>query len=225
MNDIKVAKKLVEIAKILIAGKQTSESSQRNRRKRNRLDITYREIGLLDNPWREIFLRWFDGKGDWENAPFGDYLMKNNSLRREIAVKLLPIISNFLKSTKSNQKIETSFHIELDDNGYTTGYELLHGTTKYKGVSNNKQDFELNLELKKQITDDRTVIIGKAHCVWHDIIDANRKYWGEGEVADTIKKYSNAKDYKIEIPFDFQFKIEQNHNKKWTRKGYPWENK
>ena len=40
------------------------------------LDITYREIGLLDNPWREIFLRWFDGKGDWENAPFGDYLMR-----------------------------------------------------------------------------------------------------------------------------------------------------
>lgn len=66
------------------------------------LDITYREIGLLDNPWREIFLRWFDGKGDWENAPFGDYLMKNDSLRREIAVKLLPIISNFLKSAKSN---------------------------------------------------------------------------------------------------------------------------
>ena len=109
----------------------------------------YREIGLLDSPWKEIFFRWLDGKGDWENAPFGGYLMKNESLRKKLIIELDKMIDDYINTSKIEMKINTCFHMELDDNGYATGYGLLHGTTKYKGVSNNKQDFELNLELKK----------------------------------------------------------------------------
>ena len=207
-----ISRQLFKIAKLIYISQKQSKKDDR----------ILREIGMLDKPWREIFFRWLNGRGDWNNAPFGDYLMKNQSLQREMKNKLDSITETFLHSNKNKQKIKTSFHMELDDNGYTTGYELLHGTTKYKDVSNHEQDFELNLELKKQIINKKTVIIGKAHCVWHDMIDANRQYLGEGELADAIKKFSKAKDYKISIPFDFYFEWKQDDNNGWKKQGYPW---
>ena len=224
MANTKIAEELVKIAKLLIAEKQSSETTrdrQRNRRERNRFDITYREIGFLDNPWREIFLRWFDGKGDWENAPFGKYLKDNKSLQRKLSVELDKIIGNFLKTGKMKLQTTTNFHVELDDNGYTNGYQLLHGTTKYnKTKTDHKQEFE-----REVLNDGAVIIRGKVHCVWHDIIDANRKYFGEYEFAEFIKKLSKAKDYKISIPFDFQFTWKLNINNKYEKHGYPWEHK
>lgn len=221
-QNIKIAKELIVLAKYLIADNQFN--GVRNRKPRNKGDIVYREIGFLDNPWRDIFYRWFDGLGDWENAPFGDYLMKNESLRNKLITELNKNIDVFIKSGKEQDKIETYFHVELNDNGYFTGYQLLHGTTKYKGVKDHRQELELNLELKKETINGEIIIIGKAHCVWHDIIDANKNYFGEYEFAELLKRFSKAKDYKLGIPFDFEFKWKQDNHRKFDKEGYPWGN-
>ena len=114
--------------------------------------------------------------------------------------------------------------MELDDNGYTTGYQLLHGTTKYNNIkTDHKQQLEINYELKRNTSSDKIIIIGRVLCIWHDIIDANKKYFGEHELAELIKKFSNAKDYKIHIPFYFSFQWKLKSNKQWEKTGYPWQ--
>ena len=221
-QNIKIAKEFLFLAKELIA--ENNSNNTRIRKPRNKGDIVYKEIGFLDNPWRDIFYRWFDGLGDWKDAPFGAYLMKNESLRNKIIIELNSKVNDFLESKKEQDKIETCFHAELKDNGYFTGYQLLHGTTKYKGTKDHKQELELNLELKKKTINGEISIIGKAHCVWHDTIDANKNYFGEYEFAELLKKFTKAKDYKLGIPFDFEFKWKRDNHGKYDKEGYPWNN-
>ena len=153
-----------------------------------------------------IFKHWLYSEGDWTNAPFGDYLKKNESLKFLINSYIIgKLVPELLRSGDNEVHFNRHIPIELDDNGYDTGYGLLHGTDATVG------NFHLNGKLIK-VTDKE--IDGDFKFYWKDKIDPNPKYlW------DTIKAsglhiltLGKPKDYTIRIPFESKFKIKKN---KW----------
>lgn len=225
-SNVRVAKELVRIARELISeDKHYIARSEKVKEGQKNIILKYiKGLPDTDKEGAMILGRWLLGLGDWENAPFGDYLMKNESIRRKLVEKLDQIIEEELNAGSFEHikpQIEP-FHMETDENGYNTGYEYLHGTDKTVG------DFQMEVDLqripRKGNNKPETIQIS-VKCVWNDKIDANRSYNGEGETADYIQKNGILPDnYVIRIPFEFKsFWIRRDREMSWEKKGYPWE--
>lgn len=125
----------------------------------------------------EIFTYWLEGHGDemiLEDEPWKRYMMNNKLLEEQII--------NQLKEDAMQRKtwLEKSgldvlhgdvdvirYHAEIE-NGYRTGYELLHGTNREVG------DFEIegNFAVKKAPQFSNVIDVGyELRFCWNDIID------------------------------------------------------
>ena len=168
-----------------------------------------------DKEGRMIFKHWLNAEGDWTNAPFGEYLKKNKSLKTLVdSYIIFTLIPELIKSGKNEKSFNRHIPIELDDNGYTTGYGLLHGTESTAG------GFHLHGTLTKVTNNE---IDGDFKFYWKDKIDPNPKY-----VLDIITSYGlnivtlgKPKNYTIRIPFDSQFKAIKNKNHWILTGGFP----
>jgi len=162
-----------------------------------------------DKEGRMIFQHWLNAEGDWPNAPFGEYLMRNNGLKIQIENYIIgKLIPELLESGKNNVRFNRHIPIELDDNGYDTGYGLLHGTNAEFG------DCHLIGTLTKR---GEYKIDGDFKYYWKDKIDPNPDYfWDIAKSAGLqILTLGKPKDYTIRIPFESKFKV--------VKRKYRWE--
>ena len=116
-----------------------------------------------------IFVRWVMGEGDWLDAPFGDYLKKNVDLQvktRDLIISKIKAIDK-LFLVGSYMRLDETDAIVLSDNGYSTGYELLHGTNWTVGGYR----WFGQIYRRSQICFD-----GDLQYIWNDIIDPNFGY-------------------------------------------------
>ena len=161
-----------------------------------------------------IFERWALGKGDWLNAPFGDYLKKSIDLQAEMRERLAKKIDEVNKLVPPGEYVtvfkEDSF--VLSDNRYRTGYELLHGTNWTVG------GFRWYGQLYKKSP---ICFEGDINYEWNDIIDPNYDY--DFDFIDVpLRVYLGfvPRNYTIKIKFSGKFQAAYYANREsWSFTG------
>lgn len=166
---------------------------------KNKIILVAMRKWFKDNEGFEIFSRWALGDGDWLDAPFGDYLMKSVSLQVELRDKITEILNN---SSHRRFSVNYTFHAELPDNGYKTGYELLHGTNARVG------DFKIIGEITKK---SQQCYFCSLTYQWNDVIDHNPKYFEDiiYNLAGRAAFSFAPRDYTIKISFRSEFEAEK----------------
>ncbi|WP_042720373.1 RHS repeat-associated core domain-containing protein [Flavobacterium sp. B17] len=146
--------------------------------------------GLFDARGQELLSHWLNGSGKnltYKNGKWGEYMKANEKLNKFLYTVAFTqsrgMLDNGIKS-KSYESGNTHFDIE---NGYNTGYEMLHGTNyfSYAFTSNyNESDdtYTVNMNVK-----------------WFDKIDANAKYVDDKFLSGSLNAFYNPKDYYISI--------------------------
>ena len=146
--------------------------------------------GLLILSW------WLAGSGKERiltDDSWGNYMRKNTLLRSQLIDILDNIAIYSINRGKTSYQIQTYFHAEIE-NGYTTGYEMLHGTNRHVG------DFSIQgytnvLKKSKRIHRLYFSLI----YTWNDIIDPNPTYLNDVKYSNIAKKIFSPKDYIIRI--------------------------
>ena len=160
-----------------------------------------------------IFLRWALALGDWHDAPFGNYLKHNRNLN----IKLREFWSNeFIRRNTmpiGYQIISGSFYAAME-NGYTTGYKLLHGVNMDEG------GLEYHGILTKTAPN---CFSGDFSYTWHDKIDPNFGERGDLIITPIVLGFLayKPKDYVISINFSGQFKAKLIRGGFYDFEGYP----
>ena len=161
-----------------------------------------------------IFVRWVMGEGDWLDAPFGDYLKKNVDLQvktRDLIISKIKAIDK-LFLVGSYMRLDETDAIVLSDNGYSTGYELLHGTNWTVGGYR----WFGQIYRRSQICFD-----GDLQYIWNDIIDPNFGY-DKDFLSIPLRVYFGfrPRNYKIRIKFSGKFQLIYNsHLESWSFTG------
>ena len=176
----------------------SSYSPDEEKMRRERLLNQLRNL-FLDEEGFQIFSRWVRGEGAWLDAPFGNYLMKSPTIKNEVQ----DVLEDELEKNKNIRNnsyfnIRKSIDIVLPDNGYNTGYQLLHGTNRTVG------GFKIAGKILKRT---RNCFSGEMRYSWNDIIDPNPKYIKDIilYIGAQILFSGSPRDYVIRIPFNAKF--------------------
>ena len=173
-------------------------------------------LDLFDARGQDILKWWLDGSGqrrDLSDGIWGDYMMANETLRQQLKNKM----EQDAISRISSGAVNLQFHAEIE-NGYLTGYEMLHGT--HRGVG----DFTVKGNAGVSGTTCRTVDY-KVTYVWHDIIDPNATYSSDNLAAWVLKLFYKPKDYEIHISWSQPSRVELSSKIINKETGYPFEKK
>jgi len=151
----------------------------------------------------EIFSHWTNGTGrdlNYNEGLWGDY-MRDNDIINELLISNASALASAMMAEHKSTASEKSgnFHMEIQ-NGYFSGYELLHGTLYFSyevtGKYNSKsKSYTFDYSLK-----------------WHDRINPNILQ-GDGPMADA---YKGAKDYNITIKWTQSVQINSNDVKEYN---------
>lgn len=182
-----------------IIRRRREERERRRWRERN-----YRSISngsVFDERGRELLGRWLNGTGNelrTHNGPWGEYMRQNHHLRTNVLNQLQ--IDNARRT--SSGPIYMRFHNEIE-NGYNTGYQMLHGTHSIAG----------NFEIQGNATvlEDKTVY--NLRLTWHDIIDPNATYPEDSTLAYLLYILYDPRDYSVHISWDQIFAIIRTNKK------------
>ena len=176
----------------------SSYSPDEEKMRRERLLNQLRNL-FLDEEGFQIFSRWVRGEGAWLDAPFGNYLMKSPTIKNEVQ----DVLEDELEKNKNIRNnsyfnIRKSIDIVFPDNGYKTGYQLLHGTNRTVG------GFKIAGKILKRT---RNCFSGEMRYSWNDIIDPNPKYIKDIilYIGAQILFSGSPRDYVIRIPFNAKF--------------------
>lgn len=149
---------------------------------------------------REILDYWLLGYGTERNVSGGlweDYMSDNGYIREHLMEKAADY-AHQMKSGKNESMTfgDRGFEFIEIQNGYLTGYEMLHGTQYFKvekatGVYNKETGtYTFNFSL-----------------LWRNEINSNALQ-GDSKIANAVKKLNpNAKDYFINIRWNQQMSI------------------
>ena len=155
----------------------------------------------------ELFEYWVEGHGDelvLQNEKWKKYMMNNKLLERQIIKKLTTDAltrKRMLEIGGVNDlygKIDIiRFHAEIE-NGYRTGYELLHGTNEDVG------DFEIegNFVVKKDLQISNAISVHyELGFAWNDIEDPLKGHFTDEMAAIFFELFSdyNPKSYTVRI--------------------------
>ncbi len=157
---------------------------------------------LADSQGVELFNHWLDGSGSKlskiDDASWSNYMRANNLLYQQVASQL---IDDYKTRTMSGM-IYRRFHAEIE-NGYRSGYQMLHGTNSSVGdfVIMGFATVEYNPEGHKIITYD-------IRETWNDIIDPNTTYWMDVALSMSLEWFYTPKDYVVEISWTRTFIVE-----------------
>ena len=155
------------------------------------------ETYISDVQGREIFDHWIDGTGTPmiknKDPSWSDYMRANGLLYAKISAKL----RRDSKTRTSSGSIDLTIPMEIED-GYSTGYEFLHGTNRSVG--------DFNIQGDVIVSDN--VISYNVTLTWNDIIDPNLKN-GPDWIALILYLLYDSKDYIIRISWEDQFSFKK----------------
>jgi hypothetical protein len=145
---------------------------------------------LFDTRGEELLSRWLNGSQKTlttKNGVWGDYLFANKALRRQILDQLIS------DATKRNQSgdVFIVFHAEIE-NGYTTGYEMLHGTNRDVG--------DFTVIGTATVYKDHTVY--NVSLTWNDKIDPNFQYSNDKKYSDWAHIFYSPKNYTVHLSWN-----------------------
>jgi RHS repeat-associated protein len=193
------------------------ESRDRDRRSDRRDERNARRrFGpiLFDSRGYELFTHWVDGSGHpivADGGCWGEYMQDNSLLAPQIAAQLES--DAHARSTSGDVDISFSATIE---NGYSTGYEMLHGTNGGLTMTGHAT---VTPGLHKGIR----IITYDVMLMWNDVIDPNAKYPMDTFLAGCIKSVTNPKDYFVHLSWHTSTTMIINENGKIVHKyGYPY---
>lgn len=160
-------------------------------------------VGMIgDYQGRVILDHWLEGTGSplifgTGDATWANYMRANSTLRRQIDNKL----TQDAKDRTSEGTINENFHAVIE-NGYTTGYEYLHGTNGGLDVRGDISAIESTYGSYRKIE-----LIYDVTMTWNDIIDPNEAYERDRILAAGAQWIYNPQDYFIKISWKDQFKF------------------
>ena len=158
---------------------------------------------VFDDAWNLIFGHWMVGGGVeldlFYDEYFTSYMASNMLLRNQIEQWLM----NFARGHESG-RINLTRHAEIE-NGYLTGYELLHGTNATVG------DFQIVGNYTSAINGKWKYYFFNVELTWNDIIDPNYSLFGDNVLAFIFKRYpgANPADYVIRIRWKQLFVLKE----------------
>ncbi len=173
-------------------------------------------LSIFDERGEELLGRWLDGSQQTlnvSNGNWGRYMMANKLLRPQVGRKL----EMDAKFRKSSGNIKWRPFSAVIENGYTTGYEMLHGTNAAVG------DFEM--EATATVTKDPlgNKIKYKVKYTWNDIIDPNPQYGLDMFFAGALELFYSPADYIVHISWNADCEIIACNYKIISKKGYPFD--
>ena len=159
-----------------------------------------------------LFFRWWAVgnviKVTSNEDSISEYLSIHTSLKNTIWIKLCELLPNDL------EKVALKFATELPDNGYTTGYELLHGVNMDVG------GFQMNGTHLKSLVGDTCVHDFDITYTWNDIMDPNRKYSKDIGYANLVNALTDTRDYTIHISWKKSTQIIERNGVIISASGY-----
>ncbi|MFH0910954.1 MAG: LysM domain-containing protein [Planctomycetota bacterium] len=174
-----------------------------------------------DRQGAQIFFWWMEGTGKNRificDPQWSAYMKKHSELRGAARAYIIQDIAE----RKDSGQVSTVTSIELSDNGYSTGYELLHGTNWKVGG--------LRIHGKVDVTttpDGVTCYAYDLEFAWCDIIDPNNIYTKDWIYSSGLKNaFGNLpRDYKLYILWKVASKVYIKDGQIIKREGYPFEN-
>ncbi|MEZ5406029.1 MAG: RHS repeat-associated core domain-containing protein [Verrucomicrobiia bacterium] len=167
----------------------------------------------FDERGEEILDHWLNGSGETmvrNNGNWRSYMMDNDLLRRQIVAQL----QRDANTRNASGAVNIQFNAEIE-NGYKTGYEMLHGTHhgegafQIHGIAIKSQDGQIHYRLRYS---------------WNDVIDPNPKYGMDSILSGILGLIYDPEDYAIHIRWDALSDIIFS-NGKIIETGYPFEDK
>jgi len=159
----------------------------------------------FDYAWRVIFGHWLAGSGNeldiFYDSYFTEYMNANAMLNAQIKHWLITYANGYLAGIINMRR-----HAEIE-NGYTTGYELLHGSNGEVG------DFEIWGGFTTERQGNYLLYHFDITCQWNDIIDPNYAYESDLTLEMFIGmfgfpfSYFSPDDYVIRIRWNKQLTI------------------
>ncbi|MCP4583170.1 MAG: RHS repeat-associated core domain-containing protein, partial [candidate division Zixibacteria bacterium] len=153
-------------------------------------------LALFDERGKELLGRWLNGSGDplfTHGGRWGRYMMDNNLMPEQLFVKL----ERDAKFRDSSGFVNIDPFSVIIENGYTTGYEMLHetkatvGNFTIEGFANHSIDSSGAKVIDYEVT-----------YTWHDIIDPDNNLITDFIFANILRIFYNPKDYDAHISWD-----------------------
>jgi len=142
----------------------------------------------MDERGTELLGRWLNGSGEdlrVEGGKWGAYMQDNDLLNAQIK----EILEADAKMRTAGGAFSYSGFAEIE-NGYFTGYEMLHGT--HAGVGG----FTMN---GTATVVDASTVKYKLTIAWHDVIDPNPIYSTDVSSSNFLELFYNPQDYEVHI--------------------------
>ena len=166
-------------------GLNRREERTRQERRKQRV----RRVGLFDARGWELFNHWLDGSGRTirtTGGVWGTYMESNRLLPPQIAEQ----IRSDARERSESGSVNITFHANIE-NGYTTGYEMLHGSNGSVG------DFEISGDAT--MAEDGCGVEYNLTYTWHDIIDPNPTYAMDTILSRPLRWFFDPKDYEVHL--------------------------
>ncbi len=144
-------------------------------------------LQLFDERGRELLGRWLDGSGQAlrvHNGNWGEYMKNNTLLPPQLQIR----IGSDAVTRTSSGSINIVFSAEIE-NGYFTGYQMLHGTNPRVG------NFEIKGNATVYNVGPGQDIEYKLTYTWNDIIDPNANYPKDTAFAGVLDLFYDPSDY------------------------------
>ena len=160
-------------------------------RRRNWRDRNYGRglnASTMDERGTELLGRWLNGSGEplyVEGGNWGNY-MKDNEL---LDAQIKQVLEEDAKMRSAGGAFSYTGFAEIE-NGYITGYEMLHGT--HAGVGG----FTMNGTVTMV---NASTVEYKLTLAWHDVIDPNPIYAKDVTAANILEMFYSPKDYEVHI--------------------------
>ncbi|MEO8516281.1 MAG: RHS repeat-associated core domain-containing protein [Flavobacterium sp.] len=183
--------------------KGTSAKSDTGRRRgvRQRQDNRGRATSgslVFDARGQELLSHWLNGTGtnlELSSKEWADYMKENGILSDQIEIALTDYLYGIREQLKKSGKtnVNLAFHGEIE-NGYFTGYEMLHGSHSKLGDTQIKGTVEYN---SKTSQFDFNVQV-----IWNDKIDPNASYGDDVMLSNFLNVFYTPQDYNVKIKWN-----------------------
>ena len=138
---------------------------QRRRTEGGGRSRTREQGGDFESDWagRAILYRYLRGGGDWtidNNPQWSEYMKNNRSLQKILRPRILLLARNL---TSASERIDETFHVNIENGEGIIGYQYLHGTNPKAG------NFQIVGNVSKIPKENgNTVVVLQLSYTWND---------------------------------------------------------
>jgi hypothetical protein len=169
---------------------------------------------MFDDRGLEILDHWLSGSGEpiiTNGGVWGKYMMANDLLKKQLRERILADA----KTRTASGNIDLTFSAVIE-NGYFTGYEMLHGTNADVGG--------FHIRGRASVTNQsggETKIDYALTYTWNDIIDPKPQYDMDTLSSRVLKWFYYPKDYEIHITWEANACVSKTGEEINGMAGYP----